>query len=297
MMLCLTGRAPNPDTSMVVLDELIDIGIPVIKWYDDGGFDGYTTAMMKHVVHDTKTGMDRTVTVKGQRYASRKRYLPAVAGRNPLDSITQLIVHHSGADRADPSIMFDVLYNQRGLSVHFAIEDDGRIWQFNNVADCCWHAGANNPISVGAECCLFPFVKDNPHYYDDPNISRLRNLPHAQTIEVIHGQTMRTYRMPEPQWRNLARLYAGIWVAVGLLRSEGPCDAFSLPPLFPRDAQMQISRAVLPHPLDHIGLLGHLHCTSRKVDPCGFPWDVFEDEVSDRWYDFHNIVIQNKEKK
>ena len=31
--------------------------------------------------------------------------------------------------------------------------------------------------------------------------------------------------------------------------------------------------------IQHTGMIGHLQITRRKVDPAGFPWETFEDQV------------------
>ena len=237
---------------------------------------------------NNKTGKEKTKVIKGKRYSRRYR----MPGRNPINAITQLLVHHSGADRADPGVMYDVLYHQRGLSVHFAGEDDGRLWQFNDMIDSCWHAGKHNPISVGIECCLFPLAGKRPRYYDENKRRRTGNLPHAVKTDVIHGREMKVFCFPEEQWDMLARLYAGAWLAIGHQRKlhDAIGSPFNGPPMFPRNKQDNIPRTVADNARKHVGLIGHLQCTRRKIDPAGFPWEEFEERVAEHYRRFKRNV-------
>jgi hypothetical protein len=192
--------------------------------------------------------------------------------------------------------MWDVLYNQRGLSVHFCTEDDGRVWQFNDLVDACWHAGKqHNNISVGVECCLFPDAENRPRYYDQFNRAKTGNLEHRIVSDQIHGRQMQVFAFTAPQCDTLARLWAGVWIAIGVLRKGGATGLFGAPPLFYRDMRGQIPRTVIKKSEAHIGLIGHLQCTLNKIDPAGFPWAEFEHTVAKYYWDFsQNLGRNNK---
>jgi hypothetical protein len=252
------------ENCFVLNGNFYDIGIKVIKWNHQDGYDGYTT---KKVVAKKRNG--GTKTINGKRYSKR-----AFVKKSAINKITQLMVHHSGADRRDPGVMYNVLYNQRRLSCHFACEDDGRIYQFNDALDCCWHAGAHNKISIGTECCLFPFVKINPNYYNQRNRKKTNNLPHTIGTDFIHGKRYKVFCFTDPQVDSLARLYAGIWFALSLERTKD-LPEFHVSPMFPRIGSA-IAKTKINNTTKHIGLIGHLQCTLNKVDPAGFPWEAFE---------------------
>lgn len=271
-LVSLTGEKAKPENSIILCGIGYDIGKKCIKWGEANGYDGYTTKRVEVKKVDNKTGKVKRKVIKGRRF-----------GRRSLQKITQLCVHHSGADRADPGVMYNVLYFQRGLSVHFAAEDDGRIWQFNDLIDKCWHAGSHNKISIGTECCLFPLADKRPRYYDDDRRGRTGNLPHEVIEEIIHGKKYKTFAMPRVQWETLAIVYAGVWVALGHQRKRQFNGPFSVPPVFPRDGNDNIKKSVLNNPKDHVGLIGHLHMTKRKIDPCGFPWEEFEASVEENY--------------
>jgi len=285
-MISLTGQPGVPENSFMLAGELFDMGHKCVKWFEPGGYDGYTKVPSKVTEIDLKTGRERIRVIKGPRY-SRRRMLG-----NQVDAITQLLVHHSGADRTDPSTMWDVLYNQRGLSVHFCTEDDGRLWQFNDLVDACWHAGSHNKIAVGDECCLYPDAVKRPRYYDETNRRLTGNLPHEIVVDTIHGREMKVFAFTTEQCESLARLYAGVWVAVGLMRTKGfePGTPFSASPQFYRDGRGMIPVTTIPNPTKHIGLIGHLQCTRNKVDPSGFPWERFERRVETYYWEFRGKV-------
>ena len=272
---------PPEARSAFVLDRVAyDIGhpYPITLWDHDldpkqptlrpQGYSAYETNVSIVEEEDRRTGAKKRRRIAGNRYSLR-------AGG--VADISQLLVHHSGGDGRNPAGMYETLHNQRGLSVHFAVEDDGRVWQFLDAVHCAWHAGKHNGISVGCECTLFPDAEENPHYYDDERRVKTGNLPHAVREEVLQGAKRRVFCMPDPQVDSLARLYAGIWVALRLALPDrtGPLS----PPLAPRDEADAIPRALIRAPLRHVGLIGHLHCTASKWDPAGFPWEAFEAKV------------------
>ena len=63
--------------------------------------------------------------------------------------IRQFVVHHDGCQ--DSRTCFQVLHNERGLSVHFLIDNDGTIFQTLDLVDCAFQAAGVNEISVGVE--------------------------------------------------------------------------------------------------------------------------------------------------
>ncbi len=268
-----TGEEFRKFNAFVLEGNLFDIGTQIIKWNEIGGYNGYIT---ESVINS------KGVKIKGKRYKKR-------AFVKPIKRIKQLLVHHSGADRKNPGVMYNVLYKERALSVHFAVEDDGVIWQFNDVIDCCKHAGKHNRISVGAECCLFPLYNKNPNYYSEKRNSKTGNLPHKVMTDNIHGEYIKVYCFTKPQVNSsLAKLYAGIWAA--LLYKTGN-RIYDKAPEFPKNDNGSIIKTVARKPLKHIGLIGHLQCTRRKIDPAGFPWFEFEKLVEKYFYNFVKTFV------
>lgn len=287
-LVCLVDAPARPARALAVGGVLFDAGLDVYRWDDPAGFNGYMTDRCEVRVEDRKTGKVTTKVIKGRRYGSRTWL------GDPLRVVRQFLVHHSGGDGRNPSGMFETLWRQRGLSVPFALEDDGRVWQFLDAREMAWHAGSANKSSVGVECALHPSAEDDPDYYSPANCAKRGNLPHATAEEVLQGVRRTVFVMPDPQVEALARLVAGVWVALGwiagLEKIPDPARVarFAAPPRFPRVANdpARIPAVVVPNALQHDGLLGHLHVTDHKWDPAGLPWYRLEDLVAARFAEF-----------
>lgn len=255
------------EDSIVIRDRAFDIGTRVHKWTEHTGFSSYDENVSRFIREDRST-IPRVRTIKGKRYSSR-----------PLgaESISQVLIHHTGGDGNGASRVYNTLHNQRGLSVHFVIDDDGAIWQFLDVEACAWHAGSHNGCSVGIECNLYPFADKRPNYYSEKNRKRRGNLPHDVGIDMIHGREIRVFQFTTRQVEACAKLAAGIWVGLYLVTRN---DRFVAAPRFPL-IDGAIAKTEIEMPLSHVGLIGHLQCTRRKIDPAGFPWERFEARVSE----------------
>jgi len=282
----LTGSPFNADNALIIDGVAIDIGNRVIKWYEEIGYSQYPTNRSVLKTEDMKTGKVKTRVIQGKRYKERPK---------GIADIRQILIHHSGADRADPGIMREVLHNQRGLSVPFAIEDDGRIFQFLDAVKLAYHAGRiHNKISIGAECCLWPDAGARPNYYSASNRKRTGNLPHKIRTEVLQGMKKDVFCFPVPQVEATAKWAASLWLAVCMLGGKRTGEykvrnspvveldqMFNGPPKFPRNGKGEIPRKVFPQHSEHVGLIGHLQCSKRKWDPAGFPWESFEQMVEE----------------
>ena len=78
--------------------------------------------------------------------------------------IRQFIVHHDGVDNSETC--FNVLHNERGLSCHFLIDNDGTIYQTLDLAHMGWHAADWNRYSIGVELANRGDAKAWPGYYE-----------------------------------------------------------------------------------------------------------------------------------
>src|SRR5262249_53344421 len=65
--------------------------------------------------------------------------------------IRQLVVHLDGCIDADAC--WDVLQNERGLSCHFILDNNGTLYQTLDLLDCAYHASGLNETSIGIEIC------------------------------------------------------------------------------------------------------------------------------------------------
>jgi hypothetical protein len=258
----LTGDAFDSQLAIVVNGVEYDIGTRVHRWDEKTGFNGYKTP---------------------RRYSRRK------GADRPIDAITQFVTHHSAADRKNPGVMFDVLWNQRKLSVHFALEDNGQIWQFVDVVEKTWHAGGHNNMSIGVECCHFPSAFDDPNYYSEKRRAKTGNLPHRVIRQPVSGGRVKdVFAFTDEAVDSLARLVAGCWYAVGQQRTEGFYCEYDEAPEFPRESFAIPFRAI-SRPKEHMGLIAHRHCTSNKWDPAGLDFEALEKLTADYYWSFRAV--------
>src|SRR5262249_1810430 len=73
--------------------------------------------------------------------------------RPPLDVVkgmlNQFVFHHDGCNNS--AQCFEVLHNERGLSCHFMVDNDGTIYQTIDLAFMAYHAAEYNIPSIGVE--------------------------------------------------------------------------------------------------------------------------------------------------
>jgi hypothetical protein len=284
LLVNLTASEPRALRSLCVGGVLFDAGLDVYRWTDPTGFNGYMTERCEVREQDRKTGKEKITVIKGRRYGIR-----AWTG-DPMRKVRQIMVHHSGGDGRNPSGMFETLWRVRGLSVHFAVEDDGRVFQFLDPEVVAWHGGAANGRSVGIECCLYPTADLDPDYYSPAACARRGNLPHRVEEEVLQGARREVFVMPDVQIEALARLCAALWIAAERHMPPAPSVYFLTPPRFPRPGPGQIAGDIptrmLPWAPQHVGLVAHMHYTVNKWDPAGLAWYRFEDIVATRFSEF-----------
>jgi hypothetical protein len=255
----------DPSTCIVVGGALFDVGVPVYKWFDPEGHDGYTEKRIVRKRYDERADRHTRRVISGRRYGKRRR---------GLKSIRQFLVHHTGGDGSGAGRVYNTLFNYRRLSVHFVVDDNGAVWQFLDVLEKAWHAGKHNEISVGVECNLYPLAEKSPDYYSPERNERTGNSPHEVDTYYVHGQRIRAFVMPPPQVDSAARIAAGTWAA---LYHQTGAPRFSVPPIFPRSTEgTEIAQTEVPDALHHTGLIGHYHATRRKIDPLGLDLDDFE---------------------
>jgi N-acetyl-anhydromuramyl-L-alanine amidase AmpD len=203
-------------------------------------------------------------------YARRYGFRPALRSfyddrrAPPLDIvkavIRQFVVHHDGCSSAD--MCFNVLHNERGLSVHFLLDNDGTIYQTIDLALCAYHAAEWNDHSIGIELCNRGDAFAEPHYYDSGHHGPKRDI---RTIQ-IHGHTMRAFDYTPAQKDSFVRLCK----ALAHILPNVPAE-------FPQSSPGTQAWTALPpaQSLSFHGYLGHYHLTARKWDPGPFDFKDF----------------------
>ena len=189
---------------------------------------------------------------------------------------------------------FQVLQDQRGLSVQFMLDLDGTIYQTLDAKEAAWHATVANgrdrsasrsPTSAPMKSALpipwgsgiSPDSAGRIHLVNpeagkavdtiDPSLRPSRG---EKVVGTIQGQQLEQYDLTPQQYEALARLTATLCTVFPKIR----CD-------YPRDEK----GACIPHKLPaeqlnhYQGILGHYHVQTNKVDPGpAFQWDRLIDE-------------------
>jgi N-acetyl-anhydromuramyl-L-alanine amidase AmpD len=180
----------------------------------------------------------------------------------PLDAtkavIKQFVIHHDGC--RDAEMCFNVVQNERGLSVHFLLDNDGTIYQTLDLALMAYHASEWNIGSIGVELCSRGDVKLDEHYYSKQGINRPRKLC------KINGTTIDSWDYMGAQYEALTALARALTKYLPNLAIEYPQSSAGVQSweTMPMNASMSFS-----------GYIGHYHLTNQKWDPGPFDFKEF----------------------
>ena len=195
-----------------------------------------------------------------KRYSTRpmlRRY-----GNNPpLDAvksvIKQFVLHHDGCSSAD--MCFAVLQNERGLSCHFLVDNDGTIYQTLDLSLMGYHAAEWNVASIGVEFCNRGDAKKEPDYYSNGKRGPKRDVKPCK----INNHTILAFDYTPAQYESFLKLCRAL---LRLLPN--------LPAEFPQASPGVQSWDTMPMSASHAfsGYIGHYHLTNQKWDPG--PFDI-----------------------
>ncbi|HEY4241503.1 MAG TPA: N-acetylmuramoyl-L-alanine amidase [Kofleriaceae bacterium] len=270
---------------LIIGDKTFKTGLNLKNWHDTG-WDALSedciptqtesaaalagkcvmSAPGKYVPYGLPKGMPKYT----QRYSTRPvlRGLKASSGgkfcryEDIKPVIKQFVIHHDGCASAD--MCFNVVQNERGLSVHFLLDNDGTIYQTCDLGIMAYHACDWNLHSIGIELCNRGDAKAEPHYYDDP-----RHGPKRDKVPIkINNSPMLGYGYTKPQMDSLQGLARELRKVLPNLPMEYPqsspgqqsWDTF-------KDATVQRDR--------YAGYVGHYHITAQKWDPGPFDFKAF----------------------
>ncbi len=288
---------------IMVCGQLYHTTTRVVLWTDPGGYDAYRVEPRfaqspPTPITSAKADANRNPAPRRPtRFGLRKNGLsPAeiekVRGGGwdlPMLErvVDQFVIHFDAAGTSRRC--FQILQDERGLSVHFMLDLDGTIYQTLDVKEGAWHATIANGRSIGIEVAnvgahpvdgsdrLARWYKADPAGQvlivspDGTALSDkttvLRPSRNELVIGTIQGQKLKQYDFTPQQYDALARLAATL------------CKLFpKIRPDYPRDA----SGALIPHKLPdadysrYQGILGHYHVQTNKVDPGpAFQWEPF----------------------
>ena len=156
--------------------------------------------------------------------------------------------------------------NNRGLSVHFLIDNDGTIYQLCDINHMCFHAGGKvNKSSIGVEIANAYYPKYQSWYVkkgfgERPIISG----------ETVHGRKMKDFTGFYPvQLEALKALWKSINKGVGL-PLECPVDENEK---ILKKVDSRCARGSFK------GFINHYHITSKKIDCAGLDIQAMLKEI------------------
>ena len=181
--------------------------------------------------------------------------------------IRQFVVHHDGVES---SAECGKVLQERGLSVHFLIDNDGTIYQALDLADCAFHAAGANGASIGVELCNRGEWREDPNYY--------RKLGQARE----HAPEFKVHDHPYSMWNFTLAQYDAMAALAKACARLFP----NLPATYPQDGKRALIRTALQSPEGYSGYLGHYHVTQQKWDPGCFDFRYVLDKVKSRpsWF-------------
>jgi len=157
--------------------------------------------------------------------------------------------------------------NRRGLSVHFAIDNDGTIYQFLDMNHIAYHAGGkHNATTVGVEISNAYYPKHNPWYVR-------QGFGERPIIEgqKVHGRSMKPFTDFYPvQKQALKALMKAVHGAMPWIPLECPLDSNG-ETSYALDADAAKNR--------YNGFVSHYHLTKRKIDCAGLDLKTLLEEI------------------
>ena len=236
------------DSAIIVCGKRYALDTKVLTFDDEGGYSGYIPHRTDGTGHPYAShpapGLEQRLT----RYR-RRRLMGSSDGISRLKHVVRQIVVHLDGCR-DSRMCFDVLHNQRGLSVHFMVDNDGTIYQTLDLVHCAFHAGGVNEISVGIELCNRGDAARNPKFYAEPR---------PKVTCRIHDAQFLCYDFTPAQYEAMVHL-CRVLTRVFEVPLQAPLDSASRPVWTKLDNYRAFR-----------GFVGHYHLSTNKWDPG--PWD------------------------
>lgn len=295
------GALERRGDEIIVCGRLFHTGTPVVTWMDPGGYDAYRVERKfapadkadwnaSHTENPAlespnRYGFRRTVPLSPERLERVRTNGWALEDLQVV--VDQFVLHYdvSGTSRR----CFQVLHDQRGLSVHFMLDVDGTVYQTLDLKERAWHATSSNSRGIGIEIAQVGAVpvaqrkRLEPWYSVVDGQTRLtipefvgpsgirtpnfqgRPARNEPVIGPIHGESMIQYDFTPEQYAALAKLTASLCRIFPKLR----CD-------YPRDTDGKLLTTRLPDAslTNYAGILGHYHIQKEKQDPGpAFQWE------------------------
>jgi hypothetical protein len=265
----------RPSGNLIIGGREVHIGAKVVNWQDDAHWNA---ASEYCIVTNTDPAPKCPSSPTGkqfpygpppipytQRYSTRPNLRTAKwnNGMSPSydavrSTIKQFVVHHDGCTTAD--MCFSVLQNERGLSVHFLLDNDGTIYQTLDLGLMAYHAADWNLYSIGVELCSRGDATTYPTAYP-ANTRPTKNCK-------VNGHTIKAYDYTKAQYESFTQLCRE------LIRIFP-----NLPADYPQSSPGVQMWDTLPNPNmereRYAGYIAHYHLTQQKWDPGPFDFKEF----------------------
>lgn len=151
---------------------------------------------------------------------------------------------------------FNVLVN-RGLSVHFLIDNDGTIYQTMDMNDVAYHAGSKtwNDLSLGVEISN-AYYPEHQEWYVKQGLGERPLITDA----VVHGERLKPFTGFYPE-----QIEAFKALAKAVNKATG------IPLVTPLDRSKNTNTTVSKKAAEgrFEGFINHYHLTNRKIDCAG----------------------------
>jgi N-acetyl-anhydromuramyl-L-alanine amidase AmpD len=259
----------KPSGNLIIAGETFKVDAPVINFREPPFWDA-----TKEVCIPTATDPAPQCKPGGVPYGNlprpyAKRYstrpmLRRYGNNPPIDAvksvIRQFVLHHDGCSSAD--MCFAVLQNERGLSCHFLIDNDGTIYQTIDLALMAYHAAEWNTSSIGVEFCNRGDAKKEPDYYGNGRRGPTRDVKPCK----INGHTILAFDYTPAQYEAFIKLARALQRLLPNLPAEFPQSSAGVQSwdTMPTSASFGFS-----------GYIGHYHLTNQKWDPGPFDFKDF----------------------
>jgi len=177
--------------------------------------------------------------------------------RKAARSVKLFVVHW---DACLSSAKMSEVLKERGLSVPFAIDNDGTIYQLMDTKHIAWHAKGVNQQSVGVEIANAVLPKYN-EWYEKKGLGKRAIKSGVKLNGAVLTPMLDFYPV---QVEALTALLAAV------------CRAHQIPFKVPlnKDGSLVMGRDDRVAGRLFKGIVGHYHVTVQKSDPAGLPLDT-----------------------
>lgn len=236
-----------PGSEIIVCGQRFAIDHPVVTFEDSEGFSAYVPHCTDDISRVFATNPAPGLAQRSSRWRLRQRISPTAGLSELRQVVRQVTVHLDGC--RDAAMCFNVLHNERGLSVHFLVDTDGTIYQTLDLLHCAFHAAGVNEVAIGIELQNLGDAARRPNAYAQPR---------PTVTCTVHGAQFLCYDFTDAQYEAMGRLGRAL------------TRIFDVPLAAPV-ANGGAVWTRLDEPRAFRGFLGHYHISLTKWDPG--PWD------------------------